>query len=111
MKGQLIMKSLNSLQKQNLTRLGDYIKTARQKNNISLRNLAVLTKVSYATISKIENAKVPTINPNIKVPTINPNILVRISSVLKLDLVKMLVLAGYFELVFRLRYEKVNQNE
>ena len=37
--------------------------------------------------------------------------LVRISSVLKLDLVKMLVLAGYFELVFRLRYEKVNQNE
>ena len=78
------------------------LKQARQKNNISLRNLAVLTKVSYATISKIENAKVP---------TINPNILVRISSVLKLDLVKMLVLAGYFELVFRLRYEKVNQNE
>ena len=102
MKGQLIMKTLNSLQKQNLVRLGNYIKTTREENHISLRNLSVLTKVSYATISKIENAKVP---------TINPNILVRISSILKLDLVKMLVLAGYFELVFRLRYEKVNQNE
>ena len=102
MKGQLIMKSLNSLQKQNLVRLGNYIKTAREENHISLRNLSVLTKISYATISKIENAKIP---------TINPNTLVRISAVLKLDLVKMLVLAGYFELVFRLRYEKVNQNE
>ena len=96
MRGHLIMKSLNSLQKQNLVRLGNYIKT------ISLRNLSVLTKISYATISKIEHAKIP---------TINPNTLVRISSVLKLDLVKMLVLAGYFELVFRIRYEKVNQNE
>ena len=102
MKGQLIMKSLNSLQKQNLVRLGNYIKTAREENHISLRNLSVLTKISYATISKIEHAKIP---------TINPNTLVRISAVLKLDLVKMLVLAGYFELVFRLRYEKVNQNE
>ena len=102
MKGQLIMQSLNSLQQQNLVGLGTYIKAAREENHISLRNLSVLTKVSYATISKIENAKAP---------TINPNILVRISSVLKLDLVKMLVLGGYFELVFRLRYEKVNQNE
>ena len=103
MKGQLIMKSLNSLQKQNLTfDLAIILKQLAKKIDISLRNLSVLTKVSYATISKIENAKVP---------TINPNILVRISSVLKLDLVKMLVLAGYFELVFRLRYEKVNQNE
>lgn len=102
MRGHLIMKSLNSLQKQNLVRLGNYIKTAREENHISLRNLSVLTKISYATISKIEHAKIP---------TINPNTLVRISAVLKLDLVKMLVLAGYFELVFRLRYEKVNQNE
>lgn len=102
MRGHLIMKSLNSLQKQNLIRLGNYIKTAREENHISLRNLSVLTKISYATISKIEHAKIP---------TINPNTLVRISAVLKLDLVKMLVLAGYFELVFRLRYEKVNQNE
>lgn len=102
MRGHLIMKSLNSLQKQNLIRLGNYIKTSREENHISLRNLSVLTKISYATISKIEHAKIP---------TINPNTLVRISAVLKLDLVKMLVLAGYFELVFRLRYEKVNQNE
>ena len=102
MRGHLIMKSLNSLQKQNLVRLGNYIKTVREENHISLRNLSVLTKISYATISKIEHAKIP---------TINPNTLVRISAVLKLDLVKMLVLAGYFELVFRLRYEKVNQNE
>lgn len=102
MRGHLIMKSLNSLQKQNLVRLGNYIKTAREENHISLRNLSVLTKISYATISKIEHAKIP---------TINPNTLVRISAVLKLDLVKMLVFAGYFELVFRLRYEKVNQNE
>lgn len=102
MRGHLIMKSLNSLQKQNLVRLGNYIKTAREENHISLRNLSILTKISYATISKIEHAKIP---------TINPNTLVRISAVLKLDLVKMLVLAGYFELVFRLRYEKVNQNE
>ena len=68
------MKSLNSLQKQNLVRLGNYIKTAREENHISLRNLSVLTKISYATISKIEHAKIP---------TINPNTLVRISAVLK----------------------------
>ena len=91
------MKSLNSLQKQNLIRLGDYIKTAREENNISLRGLSTLTKTNYTTISKIENAKIL---------TINPNTLVRISTVLKLDLVKMLTLAGYFELVFRLKYEK-----
>lgn len=91
------MKSLNTLEQQNLIRLGNYIKSAREEKHISLRGLSALTQISYATISKIENAKAQ---------SINPNTLVRISAVLKLDLVKMLTLAGYFELVFRLRYGK-----
>lgn len=89
------MKSLNSIAEQNLIRLGKYIKEARIENNMSLRSLAVLSNINYRTIHKIERAEV--IN-------INPNNLVRLSSILKLDLVKMLTLAGYFELVFRLKY-------
>ncbi len=89
------MKSLNSIAEQNLIRLGKYIKDARIENNMSLRSLAVLSNINYRTIHKIERAEI--IN-------INPNNLVRLSSILKLDLVRMLTLAGYFELVFRLRY-------
>lgn len=89
------MKSLNSIAEQNLNRLGKYIKEARVENNMSLRSLAVLSNINYRTIHKIERAEI--IN-------INPNYLVRISSILKLDLVRMLTLAGYFELVFRLKY-------
>lgn len=81
------MKSHNSLEHQNLVRLGNYIKSSREEKNISLRGLSALTQISYTTIHKIENAKMS---------AINPNTLVRISVVLKLDLVKMLTLAGYF---------------
>lgn len=90
------MKYRNTLSEHNLIRLGRYIKDARLENNMSLRELAVLTNVNYRTIYKIERAEIN---------TINPNNLVRISSVLKLDLQKMLTFAGYFELVFRLKYE------
>lgn len=91
------MKSLNAIEEQNLIRLGNYIKKARQDSGMSLRSLATLSRVNYKTIHCIENAQMK---------RIDPNSLVRISSVLKLDLSKMLTFAGYFELVFRLKYSK-----
>lgn len=91
------MKSINEIEEQNFIRLGNYIKKARTEKSMSLRQLAVVSQVNYKTIHKIETAQMR---------RIDPNVLVRISSILKLDLVKMLILAGYFELVFRLKYEK-----
>ena len=90
------MKSVSTIEEQNFIRLGNYIKKARCDKEMSLRELSAISKVHYKTIHNIETAKMK---------KIDPNVLVRISSILKLDLVKMLILAGYFELVFRLKYE------
>ena len=47
---------------------------------------------------------------NKKIKKIDPLILARISNCLKLDFCKMMVLAGYFEVVFKIKYES-NTND
>ena len=41
---------------------------------------------------------------------IDPITLARLSNVLKTDFTKMMVLAGYFEVVFKLKYENNTEN-
>lgn len=95
MKGAVSLKSINTVEKQNLIKLGSYIRKARTNKNISLRELSLLICINHKTIYFIESARIR---------RIDPNMLVKISSILKLDLVKMLILAGYSELVFRLKF-------
>ena len=102
MKGAIILKSLNSIEQDNLIKLGNEIKKARLDKDLSLRELSSLCGINHKTLFFIESGKTK---------TINPNTLVRLSSVLKIDLVKLLILAGYFELVFRLRYENKKERK
>lgn len=94
------LKSISAIAEQNLIRLGKDIKKARVDKGMSLRELSAISGINHKTIFSIETAKTK---------RIDPNILVRLSSILKLDLPKMLVLAGYFELVFRLKYENIDK--
>ena len=91
------MKSLNSIEQDNLIKLGNEIKKARLDKDLSLRELSSLCGINHKTLFFIESGKTK---------TINPNTLVRLSSVLKIDLVKL-----YFELVFRLRYENKKERK
>ena len=79
------LKSISPLAEQNLIRLGNEIKKARTDKGLSLRELSSMCGVNHKTIFSIETAKLK---------KIDPNILVRFSSILKLDLPKMLILAG-----------------
>lgn len=94
------MKYNQTIEEQNLIKLGNMINKARLEKNMSLRELYTLSKVHYKTIHKLEKGQMKNIDP-IK--------LVRLSNVLKIDFVKMMILAGYFEIVFKLRYETNNE--
>ena len=83
----------------NFIKLGNLIREARTERGMSLRELYALTGINHKTIHKIETAGYK---------TINPILLAKISNVLKLDFVKMMILAGYFEVVFKLRYENIS---
>ena len=95
------MKCNSTFRDENFIKLGNMIKKARTDNNMSLRELNALIGVNYATVYKIETAKIK---------KIDPLILARISNCLKLDFCKMMVLAGYFEVVFKIKYES-NTND
>ena len=85
------------MREKNLMKLAEVIRNERLASDMSLRQLSILSGVHYSTISKIENCELK---------KIDPIILCRLSLVLKFDLPKALVLAGYFELVYRLCFEK-----
>lgn len=90
------MKYRSTLEEQNFIKLGNMINKARLDNKMSLRDLCVISGVNYKTIHKIETAGMK---------KIDPITLARLSNVLKTDFTKMMVLAGYFEVVFKLKYE------
>lgn len=93
------MKCKTAEDQNNFIKLGNMIRQARTERGMSLRNLYALTGIDHKTIHKIETAGYK---------TINPILLAKISNVLKLDFVKMMILAGYFEVVFKLRYENIS---
>ena len=96
MKGVKNLNTKTTIDEQNFIKLGNLIKKARIEKEMSLRDLYVLTGVNYKTIHKIETAGMK---------KIDPIILAKLSNVLKIDFVRMMILAGYFEVVFKLRYE------
>ena len=69
------MKCNTTFRDENFIKLGNMIKKARTDNNMSLRELNALIGVNYATVYKIETAKIK---------KIDPLILARISNCLKL---------------------------